>query len=155
SGTPAKPTGGSAADQGVCPTVTAVVPARDESLSIAQAIDSLRSQTHRLQIVVVDDNSADGTADIAREHGAFVVDGRPLPTGWTGKMWAVSQGVEAALLDRPDYVLLTDADIAHAPENVAQLVDRAQAHNFDLVSLMVLLRTESLAERVLMPAFVF
>jgi hopene-associated glycosyltransferase HpnB len=141
--------------QGAVPAhanVAIVIPARDEASGIGQAVDSLVDQA---SIIVVDDHSSDATADIARRHGATVIGGQPLPLGWTGKMWAVAQGVDAALAARPDYVLLTDADIVHAPGNVASLVARAEAHGFDLVSLMVRLRTESFAERALIPAFVF
>jgi hopene-associated glycosyltransferase HpnB len=132
--------------------VVIVIPARDEAASIGQALDSLVDQA---SIIVVDDHSSDATADVASRHGATVLSSRPLPPGWTGKMWAAAQGVDAALATRPDYVLLTDADIVHAPGNVAGLVARAEAHGFDLVSLMVRLRTESFAERALIPAFVF
>jgi len=131
-------------------SVVAVIPARDEAASVGEAVDSLVQQTN---VIVVDDHSSDATVEIARRHGATVVNGNPLPPGWTGKMWAVAQGVEQA--EDSEYVLLTDADIVHAPRNVADLVARARAENLDLVSLMVLLRTESFAERALIPAFVF
>jgi hopene-associated glycosyltransferase HpnB len=132
--------------------VTVVIPARDEAANIGQAVDSLVPQA---RVIVVDDHSSDATAEIARQHGANVIDGQPLPPGWTGKLWAVSQGLKVAIEARPDYVLLTDADILHPPGNVADLVARAEEHGFDLVSLMVRLSTESFAERALIPAFVF
>jgi hopene-associated glycosyltransferase HpnB len=82
-----------------------------------------------------------------------VIKGAPLPAGWTGKLCAVAQGVERA--GAPDYLLLTDADIVHPPENVASLVARAETSGYDLVSYMATLRCETPAERALIPAFVF
>ena len=149
------------------PPVTAVVPARDEAACVAGNIGSLLRQDYpgRLAIILVDDNSSDSTADIARQAAAAVgaaerltvIAGRPLPAGWTGKLWAVHQGVEAA--DRPpsgpDYLLLTDADIVYAPDAVRGLVAKAEAERLVLTSLMAKLRCESLAERALVPAFIF
>ncbi len=129
----------------------AVIPARNEAANIRQAVASL---VHQAEVVVVDDHSDDDTGRIAREAGATVVSAAPLPLGWTGKMWAVHEGVEAALPRNPDYLLLTDADIVHSPANVAELVAQAEA-GWDLVSLMVELRMQTLAERMMMPAFVF
>ena len=131
--------------------VVAVIPARDEAPTIGLAVQSLAP----LPVVVVDDQSADGTGAIAAAAGARVVPGAPLPTGWTGKLWAVRQGVEAARELEPEYLLLTDADIVHGPGEVEQLIARAESGGFDLVSLMVKLRCESFAERALIPAFVF
>lgn len=149
----------------VWPEVIAVVPARDEAETIAAAIGSLLAQDYggRFTIILVDDHSGDGTAAIARRaadgHGdrLHVVAARPLPPGWTGKLWAVSEGLAAAERLAPDarHVLLTDADIVHAPDNLAGLVSRVAAGGLDLASLMVRLRCESSAERLLIPAFVF
>ncbi|MES1995538.1 MAG: glycosyltransferase [Pseudomonadota bacterium] len=141
------------------PTVVAVVPARDEAEVIAESIASLAAQDYPgdFRIILVDDSSSDGTAEIARTVGSErlqVVTGAPLAAGWTGKLWAVSQGIAAAG-DAPDYLLLTDADIAHAPDSVRSLVTRAVADDRVLVSLMARLRCESLAERALIPAFVW
>ena len=143
----------------VWPTVTAIVPARDEADVIARSIGSLAAQDYPgdFRIVLVDDSSSDGTADIALGLGSdrvSIVTGAPLPPGWTGKLWAVSQGIAAAG-DTPDYLLLTDADIAHAPDTLRSLVARAVADDRVLVSLMARLRCESLAERALIPAFVW
>jgi hopene-associated glycosyltransferase HpnB len=129
---------------------------------VAQSIRSLTEQSYAgaFRIVLVDDDSADGTASIARNADASgrltVVRAAPLPPGWTGKLWAVSQGVaHAGAPDyRPDYLLLTDADIVHPPENLAGLVSRAEG-GYDLVSYMAKLKCESPAERALIPAFVF
>ncbi len=108
-----------------------------------------------MPVIVVDDHSSDATAEVARQNGAMVLAGAPLPAGWTGKMWAVAQGVETASRREPDYLLLTDADIVHGPGTIAPLAALAADGGFDLVSLMVLLRAESFAERALVPAFVF
>ena len=141
------------------PAVTAIVPARDEAEVIARAIGSLAAQDYPgdFRIVLVDDSSSDGTADIARDLGSDrlgILPGKPLAPGWTGKLWAVSQGIAAAG-DMPDYLLLTDADIAHAPDTLRTLVTRAVTDDRVLVSLMARLRCESLAERALIPAFVW
>lgn len=146
------------------PAVTAVVPARDEADVIGEAVTSLLTQDYpgSFRLILVDDGSQDGTADAARRAaeatGAAdrfeVISAPPLPEGWTGKMWAVSQGVAAAGA-APDYLLLTDADIAHAPGIVRRLAARAEADARLLVSLMVRLHCAGWAERLLIPAFVF
>ena len=130
-----------------------MIPARDEAEVLGEALDSLRAQQFNgeIQIFVVDDNSSDATPAIATSRGATVLQAGPLPAGWTGKLWAVSQGVNAAMRWQPDYLLLTDADIAHGPTSVRDLV----AFNLPLASVMVKLRCESWAERLLAPAFVF
>ena len=135
--------------------VAVVIPARNEAALIGKAVASLAAQDYAgpFQVFVVDDHSTDGTAEAAR--GAQVVQARPLPEGWTGKLWAVSEGIRAAEASLPDYYLLTDADIVHAPDNLARLVAHAETHGYDLTSLMVELRCETLAERALVPAFVF
>jgi hopene-associated glycosyltransferase HpnB len=146
------------------PRVAAVVPARNEAETIAKSIGSLLAQDYRggWDIILVDDDSGDGTADIARRQAQpgerlRVVTSHTLPAGWTGKLWAVKQGIDAAtaLPRAPDYLLLTDADIVHAPDSVSRLVARAQAGGLALTSLMVKLRCESFAERANVPAFVF
>ncbi len=146
-------------------TVVAIVPARNEAAGIATAARSLLTQrfTGTLHVVVVDDGSVDGTAEVARGAAAAagalerltVIRGAPLAEGWTGKLWAMSQGVEAAAGRSPDFLLFTDADIEHDPDNVAALVAAADSQRLDLVSLMVRLSTASFAERCLIPAFVF
>lgn len=140
------------------PAVVAVVPARDEAQVIARAVASLAAQDYPgpFRIILVDDGSSDGTAAIAREAGGArltILAGAALPAGWTGKLWAVSQGVARA--GTPEYLWLTDADIAHAPDTLRSLVARAEAGRSSLVSLMARLRCEAWAERALVPAFVF
>ena len=138
------------------PSVTAVVPARNEADVVGHSVASLAAQRYagEFHIILVDDASDDGTAAIARQSapGLLVISAPPLPPGWTGKMWAVAEGVRTAT---SDYLLLTDADIVHPPEHVAALVARAQEGGYDLVSYMVRLHCRSLAEQALIPAFVF
>lgn len=141
------------------PDVVAVVPARDEADVIARSIGSLAAQDYpgRFHVILMDDSSSDGTADIARALGSDrveVVRGLPLAPGWTGKLWAVSQGVERAG-SAPIWLWLTDADIEHAPDTLRMLVARGEAGSLTLVSLMARLRCDSIAERMLIPAFVF
>lgn len=145
----------------VWPEVVAVVPARDEADGIADCIRSLVAQDYpgRFRIVLVDDGSTDNTAGIARAaaHGSDrlrVVMGQPLAPGWTGKLFAVRQGIEEAGA-APRYLLLTDADIAHAPDSVRWLVAHAEKNGTVLTSFMAKLRCETLAERVHVPAFIF
>src|SRR5262249_12595302 len=146
------------------PAVVAVVPARNEADHIAASIGSLLRQEDpgSFRIVLVDDESSDGTASVAtRTAGA--VPSRQLmlggsegpPRGWTGKIWAVKQGVATAEELQPEYLLLTDADIVHAPDTLAWLVTQARAGGFVLTSLMAKLRCESLAERTHVPAFIY
>ena len=142
------------------PSVAAIVPARDEAETVGRAVKSLLGSRYggRLHVFVVDDHSSDGTADIARQAGGdriAVVSARPLPPGWTGKLWAIAQGVEAARGTSPGYLLFTDADIVHASGNVAKLVARAQRDDLSLASVMVRLHCSTVAERLTIPAFVF
>jgi hopene-associated glycosyltransferase HpnB len=139
-------------------SVVVVIPARNEASGIGRAVESLvRQQPSR--IMVVDDASDDATAAVARQSAPAgiltVIAGEPLPAGWTGKLWAVEQGVRQAARFRPDYLLLTDADIVHAPGTVAALVARAQSGGYDLVSCMATLHCRTFAERALIPAFVY
>jgi hopene-associated glycosyltransferase HpnB len=148
------------------PSVTAVVPARDEADVIGRSIGSLLAQDYPgdFKVILVDDQSSDGTAEAAlqtaRGLGApdrlEVITGAPLPSGWTGKLWALSQGVAKALADgAPDYVWLTDADIGHAPDGLKRLVARAEAGQLKLTALMVKLHCGTWPEKLLIPAFVF
>ncbi|RKP48491.1 glycosyltransferase [Trinickia fusca] len=151
----------------VWPAVVAVVPARNEADVIARAVSSLLAQDHAgsFHVIVVDDHSTDGTADAARAAALSlrcperltVIAAKPLPAGWSGKVWAQSQGIAAVKsLGLPaDYLLLTDADIGHPRDAVTQLVARATNEGRDLVSLMVRLRCDSFWEKALIPAFVF
>ena len=155
------------ADLRVFPSVVAVVPARNEADLIAESLRSLFSQDYPgpFSIVLVDDQSRDGTAAVATrtaerlqaQDRLLIVSGQPLPSHWTGKVWAMKQGVDRAerLPAPPCYLLFTDADIAYAPDTLKRLVARAETGGLVLTSLMAKLRCESFAERALIPAFVF
>ena len=155
------------ADLRVFPSVVAVVPARNEADLIAESLRSLFSQDYpgSFSIVMVDDQSRDGTAAVATrtaeqlqaQDRLMIVSGQPLPSHWTGKVWAMKQGVDRAerLPAPPCYLLFTDADIAYAPDTLKRLVARAETGGLVLTSLMAKLRCESFAERALIPAFVF
>lgn len=146
------------------PMVTAVIPARNEAVTIQRAVSSLVRQNYPgpLYIIVVDDGSVDDTARLAREATTepgkvTAIEGRPLPPGWTGKLWALDQGLRQGTDQWPqtDYWLLTDADIEHDPAVLRRLVAKAESCRLDLVSLMVRLYCGSFWERLLVPAFVF
>ena len=154
-------------DLSAWPEVVAVIPARDEAQCIGACVTSLLRQNYPgpFSIVLVDDESSDGTAEIAKaaaracaaEDRLVVLTGAARPAGWSGKVWAMSQGF-AEVGRRPlaaERVLFCDADIAFAPDVLTRLVRRARADARVLVSLMAKLRCESLAERALVPAFVF
>jgi hopene-associated glycosyltransferase HpnB len=147
------------------PSVIAVVPARNEADVITRSVGSLLAQDYPgdFRVILIDDQSEDGTAEAARatavelgQDGRLeLVRGQSLPKGWVGKMWAVDQGVGRASVAAPVYLLLTDADIGHSPDNLRHLVARAEAGRLALVSLMARLSTQTLAEKMLIPAFVF
>jgi hopene-associated glycosyltransferase HpnB len=143
------------------PSVVAVVPARNEAEVIAQSLGSLLRQDYpgRFRIILVDDESDDGTAEIARgldhQNRLTIISGTKPPALWTGKLWANAQGTAYAAKTEPDYLWLTDADIAHAADNLRHLVTRAEKQRLVLVSLMAKLRCESFAERAFIPAFVY
>jgi hopene-associated glycosyltransferase HpnB len=151
----------------VAPSVIVVIPARNEAEGVGECVGSLLQQDYRglRAVVLVDDESSDGTAAVAGAAAAAcaaadrltVVAGTPLPPGWTGKLWAVRQGIAAATASGPppDFLLLTDADIVYAPQVLGWLVAHASANKLVLASFMVTLRCDSLPERSLIPAFIF
>jgi hopene-associated glycosyltransferase HpnB len=153
------------AEPAAWPAVTAVVPARNEADVIARSVGGLLAQDYPgpFRVVLVDDASDDGTGDAARAAAAHlgaaerltVLRGAPLAAGWTGKLWAVRQGVRNAERDAPAYLLITDADIAHAPDNLRKLVARAEAGKLAMATLMAKLTVETWPERLMIPAFVF
>ncbi|MGW3203939.1 glycosyltransferase [Streptomyces sp. NPDC001135] len=146
------------------PSVCVVVPARDEAAVLPASLPSLLTQDYpgRAEVFLVDDGSSDGTGELARElsrrQGGLPLTvtspGEP-PAGWTGKLWAVRHGIGLARARDPEYLLLTDADIAHAPDSLRTLVAAAGAGGFDVVSQMARLRVESAWERLVVPAFVY
>ena len=145
------------------PPIVVVIPARNEAEMLPQSLRSLLKQTYpgKFSIVIVDDHSSDNTFQVARDLSqetdmeVVLVRGESLPEGWTGKLWALEQGLRVAATLKPEYVLLTDADIFHGSTSLTTLVHQAVEQHCDLVSLMVRLRTESFWERALIPAFVF
>jgi hopene-associated glycosyltransferase HpnB len=144
------------------PAVTVVVPARDEADVIARSIGSLLAQDYpgEFRVILVDDQSSDDTAAIARALDGSgrleVLNGALRPPGWTGKLWAVAQGVASSRANTAsDYLWLTDADIAHASNNLRTLVARAEAQRLVLVSEMARLHCKTGVERFLIPAFVY
>ena len=130
--------------------VTAVIPARDEEATIGRTVRSLARQG--VPVLVVDDASRDATASAARGAGAEVLTGAALPEGWTGKLWALEQGVRRVT---SEWVLLTDADIEHHATSVGELLTLAEDEDLDMASLMVRLHCDSVPERLMIPAFVW
>ena len=149
----------------VWPDVIAVIPARDEADGVGHTVESLLRQDYpgSLSLILVDDESADGTADVARLAAAAIgrmdrltiIPGAALPAGWTGKLWAMKQGVERADAAAPEFLLLTDADIVYPPDTLRRLVSQSLSEGLALSSMMAKLRCESFAERALIPAFIF
>lgn len=147
------------------PDVVAVMPARNEEAYLGRTLPSLIAQDYpgRVHVILVDDNSEDRTRAIAEatttRPGRLleVIGARPRPAGWSGKLWAVSEGLRRGFERMPDapYVLLTDADVQHDPGNLRRLVTKAEADQLDLVSLMFRLHCQHLWERLLIPPFVF
>ncbi len=145
--------------------VCAVIPARNEADTIARTVTALLRQKFNgtLHVIIVDDHSEDGTATVAaraaevigRRDALTIITGMPLPEGWTGKLWAVSQGLKKAQAFSPDYLLLTDADIEHGPLTLSTLVAKAEFEQLALTSLMVRLHCRTLPEKMMIPAFVY
>ncbi|MEU5714644.1 glycosyltransferase [Streptomyces sp. NPDC020403] len=149
------------------PSVAVIVPARDEAEVLPVSLPSLLAQDYpgNAEIVLVDDCSTDGTGELARAMSArlgglpltVVTPGEP-ERGWTGKLWALRHGMALARRRRPEFFLLTDADIAHEPDSLRELVAAAGTPGeggFDLVSQMARLRVTSAWERLVVPAFVY
>ena len=157
---PAVPDGG-----GRAPVVAALVPARNEAGAIATTLAGLIAQSgpFRLRIIVVDDESTDGTAERAETVlrtappgvETALIRGAPLPAGWSGKLWALEQARRHPLARDADRLWLTDADIWHPPGTLARLLAIAEAHDRDMVSEMVRLDSRGVFARLLIPAFVY
>lgn len=149
------------------PTVCAVIPARNEADVLPISLKSLLTQDYagQFSIVLIDDQSTDKTGEVAqaiakdlgKSEKLTVISGQALPPGWSGKLWAMEQGVQSVTKKglNPDYFLFTDADIEHHASNLQELVNKAEQEQLALTSLMVLLRCESFWEQFLIPAFVF
>jgi len=146
------------------PEVVAVIPARNEADVIGQSMAALLAQDYpgKFTAILVDDNSSDGTGAVAERligdrHRLAVIRNETLPQGWTGKLWAVHRGLSEAERIAPGarYVLLTDADILHERSSLRHLVARAEQGRLKLVSLMARLKTATIAEKALIPAYIF
>lgn len=135
--------------------ITVLIPARNEAEVIAETLQSLKTQDQSLKVILINDQSDDDTSDIARQAGLKnlnIVKGKPLPEGWSGKLWALEQGRK--LVDT-DIILLLDADITLVPGTLANLLQKLISEQLDLVSLMAFLRMKSFWEIFLMPAFIY
>jgi hopene-associated glycosyltransferase HpnB len=147
------------------PHVVVIVPARNEAATIARAVTSLLGQEYpgKFEIIVVDDHSDDETAALARKAAEetgktpriTVHSASELPPGWTGKLWALNEGISAASGKVPDFFWFTDADIVHASDTLRRLVSRAETESLDLASLMVLLQAKTFPEKLLIPPFLY
>jgi hopene-associated glycosyltransferase HpnB len=147
------------------PRVVAIVPARNEAATISQAILSLAKQDYpgEFSIIVVDDHSEDGTAALAHlaamesraSQRVKIHSASPLAPGWTGKLWALNDGIQVAANQSAEFFWFTDADIEHSPDTLRRLVSRAEKESLDLASLMVLLQSKTFPERLLIPPFLY
>lgn len=146
------------------PEVVVLVPARNEAATVESVLRSLCAQRYpaRLQILCIDDASDDGTSEIiarmaSEDDRVRAIQGRPLPAGWTGKLWALQTGYEqiAACAPSARWVWLSDADIVHGPDTLARLFATAEATKASLVSVFARLHTGTAAERFLVPAFAY
>jgi hopene-associated glycosyltransferase HpnB len=147
------------------PRVVAIVPARNEAETIVRTVESLVQEDYpaEFHLIVVDDHSEDQTAILAltaaerlqAANRVTILPAAQLQNGWTGKIWAMQQGVERATTLDPEYLWFTDADIVHAPDTLKRLVSRAESRKLDLASLMVLLQANSFPERLLIPPFLY
>ncbi len=147
------------------PRVVAIIPARNEAETICATVASLLQQDYpgEFSVILVDDHSNDATSDLARhvaqeksaESRLVIRSASELPPGWTGKLWALQEGVTIAAPQAPAFFWFSDADIGHALDTLRRLVARAEQQELDLTSLMVLLQAKTLPERALIPAFLF
>lgn len=147
------------------PEVAVLVPARNEAAQVGHVVAAHMASTYpgRFTLILVDDGSDDGTAEVARAAAAggprpfLLVPGRPLPPGWSGKLWALETARAAAAIHAPDarWLLLTDADIRHGPELLARLIARAEAADLALLSVMARLDCRGLWGGLLIPAFLY
>ena len=147
------------------PTVNVVIPARNEADVIQHTLPTLLKQNYSglFHVFLIDDRSDDNTGEIARRiahdtniaNRLTVIPGKPIAPDWTGKTWALQQGIEAGREKPCEFFLFTDADIAHTPQSLRSLVRKALTEDMDLVSLMVQLNAGNIWEHLLIPAFVY
>lgn len=145
-------TGTAANSNEILSDITVLIPARNEGPYIGHTLNGVRAQGQNVHIIVIDDQSTDDTAEQAKHCGAQVISGTTPPPGWSGKLWALEQGLHEV---RTPYTLLLDADIELAPGIVTELQRKARDENLTLVSLMAEPPMKNLIERLLMPAFIF
>ena len=135
--------------------LTALIPARNEADVIADTLSGLAGQGQVLKVIMVDDQSSDETLAVAEKSGLAnvrIVPGSSLPSGWTGKLWALEQGRRQVTTP---LIMLLDADIELRPGIIAALLKKMDTDDLHLVSLMAFLRMESTWEKLLMPAFIY
>jgi hopene-associated glycosyltransferase HpnB len=146
------------------PEIVIIIPARNEEQTIGHCISSLLQQDYKgtMSIIIINDSSNDNTLAVVKSasqgcNNIHLINGAETPSAWTGKLWAMAQGVEFAkkTFCHADYYLFTDSDILHHPKNITELATKATNENLALVSLMVKLRCISIWETLLMPAFIF
>lgn len=144
--------------------VTVIIPARNEEKNITKTLSKLvRQDDVKLKIIIVDDNSTDKTFSVARNFlntNSFksfkIIHGKKLPPNWSGKVWALKQGVELALKDKLEfYILLLDADISLKKNVLRSLIQKIDKENLQMISLMAKLKCESFWEKLLIPSFIF
>ena len=149
----------------IWPAITAIIPARNEAVSIAAVVRALAAQSYagKFTMIIVDDQSEDDTRELARkaahEAGAGfpirVVSAPEMASGWTGKLWALNTGVLESSGSVPEFFWFSDADVIHAPDTLQRLVSCAEIGKLDLTSLMVRSNCETFAERLLIPPFLY
>lgn len=132
--------------------VTILIPARNEGLYIQRTLAGIKQQSVETQVIVIDDQSSDDTAEKARASNVRVISGTAPPPNWSGKLWALQQGLQYV---KTPFTLLLDADIELAPGIIAELRKKALVENLALVSLMAEPPMTNCIERLLMPAFIF
>ena len=116
---------------GSVPSITVVIPARNEASRLPECLKALVGANGVTEVIVVDDCSEDETALVARNAGATVVNGAPLPDGWVGKVWALHQGVVAAT---GEWVVLLDADTRVSAKLPRAMVSRAMSERCNVLS---------------------
>jgi hopene-associated glycosyltransferase HpnB len=147
------------------PDVDVIIPARDEADILPHALPTVLGQDYpgKVRVFLVNDQSRDGTAEVARQladaspcgERLVIVESASRPKGWTGKLWALQQGIKASETHAASLVLFTDADIAHEKSSLARLVTQSLQGDYDLVSLMARLQASGFWSRLLVPAFVY
>ncbi len=135
--------------------VTVLIPARNEEKTIGKVLSSVMEQGRSINIIVVDDQSGDNTAEVARTtcgDAVKIIRGLELPRGWTGKLWALDQGLKYV---DTRYTLLLDADIVLSKGIVATVAKAMEQYGLNMLSLLAWLSMKGFWEKLTMPAFVY